>query len=67
MFKHTIASNPGNSGGSIIKKSTNEVIAILVGGRSPMLTQTDLIIPQGENIGVKINTVKNDLKDYLND
>lgn len=65
LFKHTIASNPGNSGGPIIKKSTGEVVAILVGGRGIMLTRTDLIIPQGENIGVKINTVKNVLRDYL--
>jgi len=65
LFSHTIASNPGNSGGPIIDAETNQVIAILVGGRGPMLTQTDIIIPQGENIGVKINTVKYVLGDLL--
>ena len=67
LFSHTIASNPGNSGGPIINVETNEVIAILVGGRGPMLTQTELIIPQGENIGVKINNVKNALSEYINE
>ncbi|MBU3012681.1 serine protease [Polaribacter vadi] len=66
LFKHTIASNPGNSGGPIINKSTNEVVAILVGGRSPFLAENNLIIPQGENIGVKINNVKYALNEYIN-
>lgn len=65
LFKHTIASNPGNSGGPIINKSTNEVIAILVGGRSPFLAQNNLVIPQGENIGVKINNIKYALAEYI--
>ena len=65
LFSHTIASNPGNSGGPIIMEETNEVIGILVGGRSAIITESNLIIPQGENIGVKINNVKNALIDFL--
>ncbi|MEM6319190.1 MAG: serine protease [Bacteroidota bacterium] len=62
LFKHSIPSNPGNSGGPIIQKSTNSAVAILVGGRAVSVRGNRLNIPQGENIGVKINNVKTNLE-----
>ena len=64
LFKHSIPSNPGNSGGPIILKSTNEVVAILVGGRQVSVSGDQLNIPQGENIGVKINNIKVNLDEF---
>jgi len=49
LFKLDAASNPGNSGGPCILKSTSEVVGILVGGKGDA---------QGENIALKINNVK---------
>ncbi|MGB8190567.1 MAG: serine protease [Chitinophagaceae bacterium] len=50
LFKLDAVSNPGNSGGPCILKEDNSVVGILVGGSGPDM--------QGENIAVKINTVK---------
>ncbi|WP_254410988.1 S1 family peptidase [Dyadobacter diqingensis] len=54
LFKLDAASNPGNSGGPCILKDDNTVIGILVGGGSSG--------NQGENIALKISTVKALLK-----
>jgi S1-C subfamily serine protease len=54
LFKTDAAANPGNSGGPLLLKEDNTVIAILVGGSSGPA--------QGENIALKINDVKALLK-----
>jgi S1-C subfamily serine protease len=54
LFKLDAASNPGNSGGPCFLKDDNTVIGILVGGKQPGT--------QGENIALKINTVKDLLR-----
>ena len=62
LFKHSIQSNPGNSGGPIILKSNLAVIGILLGTRSLGLNGASINIPQGENIANKINNIKFELK-----
>ena len=64
LFKHNIPSNPGNSGGPIILKDTKEVIAIIVGGRGISKSGGQVNIPQGENIGVKIDNIKRELDNF---
>ncbi len=61
LFKHSIPSNPGNSGGPIILKSNSTVIGILVGGRGISTQGSQPNIPQGENIANKISNVKREL------
>lgn len=63
LFKHDVASNPGNSGGPLINDN-NEVIGILVGKRGVEVSRNSITIPDGENIGVKINSIKTDLKGF---
>lgn len=64
LFTHTIGINPGNSGGPMLMEETKEVIGIVVGTRAPLLTAQGIIIPQGENIAVKVSNILRNINTF---